>query len=155
MREETIRIYQFNELRDRIKENVINDFRTVNTDYEWWEFIYEDMHQIGLTCHGFDTHHGEISLSFDSSASRTRAQIIACHGKECETYKIAKDSHIAFINSDDDGEMDAINNEFLHDLEQEYLSILRNEYEYLTSDEAIVETIEANEYEFTENGEMW
>jgi len=31
-------------------------------------------------------------------------------------------------------------------------SWLQKEYEYLTSKEAIIETIEANEYEFTENG---
>jgi predicted transcriptional regulator len=32
--------------------------------------------------------------------------------------------------------------------------MLQKEYEYLTSEEAIIETIEANEYEFTEKGEM-
>ena len=32
---------------------------------------------------------------------------------------------------------------------------LMNQYEYLISDEAIIETIEANEYEFTEDGERW
>ena len=32
--------------------------------------------------------------------------------------------------------------------------LLRDEYEYLTSDEAVKETIEANEYEFTEGGKL-
>jgi hypothetical protein len=45
--------------------------------------------------------------------------------------------------------------EFLHSLGQSYLIMLRNEYEYLTSEEAIIETIEANEYEFTEDGELY
>lgn len=32
---------------------------------------------------------------------------------------------------------------------------LKAEYEYLTSDEAVAETIEANEYSFTSNGDIW
>ena len=32
--------------------------------------------------------------------------------------------------------------------------LLRDEYEYLTSDDAVKETIEANEYEFTEGGKL-
>ena len=32
--------------------------------------------------------------------------------------------------------------------------LLRDEYEWLTSDEAVQEAIEANEYEFTEDGKL-
>jgi len=32
---------------------------------------------------------------------------------------------------------------------------LEKEYEYLTSDEAVIESIEANEYDFDEDGELW
>ena len=32
--------------------------------------------------------------------------------------------------------------------------LLRDEYEYLTSDEAVQEAIDANEYEFTADGEL-
>ncbi|HXP48576.1 MAG TPA: hypothetical protein VN922_01415, partial [Bacteroidia bacterium] len=31
---------------------------------------------------------------------------------------------------------------------------LRNDYDYLTSDEAIIETIKANEYQFTKDGKL-
>jgi len=33
--------------------------------------------------------------------------------------------------------------------------MLQKEYEYETSEEAIVETIKANEYEFTEDGNLY
>ena len=36
-----------------------------------------------------------------------------------------------------------------------FLSRLRDSYEYLTSEEAIIESIEANEYEFTEDGKRY
>jgi hypothetical protein len=43
---------------------------------------------------------------------------------------------------------------FLRSLLEDYRIMLQKEYEYLTSEETIIETIEANEYEFTEKGEM-
>ena len=54
--------------------------------------------------------------------------------------------------SEDDFEV--LNTEFERALKEEYLSILRKEYEYLTSEESIIETIEANEYEFDEEGNL-
>lgn len=42
----------------------------------------------------------------------------------------------------------------LREFEHWALTLLRREYEYLTSDDAIKETIEANEYEFDENGNL-
>lgn len=44
--------------------------------------------------------------------------------------------------------------EIFSDKIQEGLSSLRKQYEYLTSREGIIETIEANDYEFTENGKL-
>jgi hypothetical protein len=38
------------------------------------------------------------------------------------------------------------------DLIEEYISFLHKEMEYLLSDESVDETIEINEYEFTEDG---
>ena len=43
---------------------------------------------------------------------------------------------------------------YLYQIEQSILSSLKREYEYLTSKEAIKETIEANEYQFTKEGEL-
>jgi hypothetical protein len=43
--------------------------------------------------------------------------------------------------------------ELLRDFMRLIYSTLKKEYEYLTSEETIIETIESNEYEFTENGE--
>ena len=44
--------------------------------------------------------------------------------------------------------------DFLEALGKCYLKILEKEYEYRYSDEAIIETIEANDYCFLENGKM-
>jgi len=48
--------------------------------------------------------------------------------------------------------LDELGNEFTKAILEDYLTILRNELEYLDSDDAVKESIEANEYEFTEDG---
>lgn len=45
--------------------------------------------------------------------------------------------------------------EFEREILECYLTILRKEYEYLTSEDVIIETIQANEYEFTEDGSQY
>ena len=43
----------------------------------------------------------------------------------------------------------------IEELNRKIYKDLFEEYEYLTSDEAIIETLEANEYEFTEDGSIY
>ena len=45
--------------------------------------------------------------------------------------------------------------ETLEELMEEILSSLKKGYEYLTSDDCIIETIKANEYTFLEDGTMF
>jgi hypothetical protein len=51
-------------------------------------------------------------------------------------------------------ELMEIEEDFLNGLLEDYSIILQKEFEYLTSDECITETILANEYDFTENGDL-
>ena len=44
---------------------------------------------------------------------------------------------------------------YLRDMGNLFLSILENEFNYLTSDEAIIEMFEANDYEFFETGKVF
>ena len=45
--------------------------------------------------------------------------------------------------------------EFLKELGEYYLYMLQSSYDYSTSDESVIGTIEANEYEFTEDGKRY
>lgn len=45
-------------------------------------------------------------------------------------------------------------NQFLNDLSHKFLYALEREYDYLTSREEVLETIECNEYEFHEDGTL-
>jgi hypothetical protein len=47
-----------------------------------------------------------------------------------------------------------IEDNFLDSLLEDYSIMLQKEYEHLQSEESIIETIVANEYEFTEEGKQ-
>jgi hypothetical protein len=51
-------------------------------------------------------------------------------------------------------ELIRMESEFEESLIEDYSILLQKEYDYQTSEEAIIETIEANDYEFTEEGEL-
>lgn len=159
------KVYLFNELSEKAKQKVIEDNYDINVDYEWWYSIYEDAANIGLKITGFDIDRGSYcNGGFTLSANEVAANIFRDHGESCETYKTATE----FMNEwqpvfaeymtepENMGEledkMQDIEDDFLKSLCEDYLILLQNEYEYLTSEEAIIETIEANGYEFTQDG---
>ena len=57
MRIKEVKVYKFDELSDKVKDKVIENFSDINTDYDWYEFIYEDAGQIDLEITGFDLYH--------------------------------------------------------------------------------------------------
>ncbi len=163
MRTETITIYNFAELSEQAQENVINNFCDINVMSEWWELVYEDAKRIGLRIISFDldrNRHADGNIIL--SVAEVCQNIFNEHGETCETYKTAE----RFMQ-----EWQPVFNKYLEteegedvllDMEQEfekllledYAIMLQKEYEYLTSCEAIIETIEANEYEFDEDGNL-
>ena len=158
MRVETITrtLYAFDELPEAAQEKAIDRLYSLNVDHEWWEFQYEDAERVGLKITGFDIDRGNYCKAhFTLSPGRVAAKIIKEHGPKCETVTRAHEYLAAVSGLDPDApEHDDASDEFLRALREEYLSMLRKEYEYLTSREAIVESIQANNYEFTEDGRL-
>ena len=77
--------------------------------------------------------------------------------KDADQYLSERDDLIRTWPEDETGldeKLDDLDNDFLHDLLEDYRIMLINEYDYLTSREAIVESIDANGYEFDENGNL-
>jgi hypothetical protein len=168
MRKETVEyeVYKFEELSDEVKEEVLEHFRYFNVeDIDWWEYTYEDAKNVGIEITGFDLDRGrDITGKFIYSAKDTAESIIKEHGKDCNTYKLAKkylDDIIPiemmekFTEELDEDKLEEISEEFLKDILHEYFKILKNEFEYLTSDECIKKSIECNDYEFLKNGKIY
>lgn len=150
-----VNTYTFDELSDTAKEKAVERLADINVDYEWWDFTYEDAKNIGLKITEFDIDRGNYCKGdIITSAPEVIKDILKNHGKDCETYKTAKRYEQTFKDLNEE-EFANAEHELLHDLLEDYLVILRHEYEYQTSEEAIIETIKANEYMFTEDGKLW
>lgn len=154
---ETFNIYKFEELTEELKNKVLTKYWNINVNYDWYQYTYEDMDTVALSCDGFDTDRGNYcTLEFKINGLETARLIIEHHGESCETFKLAKEFQNAVDGMDEGSkEFEDAERDFLKDLSEEYLSMLRREYEYLTSEEAISETLIANEYEFTDNGSIY
>jgi len=169
MRTIKTQVFYYDELSEEVKEKIVYRLWDINVDYDWWHFVFEDAENIGLKIIAFDADRrgyidGRMLLPIEESIKA----ILQDHGKECDTYKLAIDfsqrlsdlwrNHLPQIEEDEyneyDDEYERLSDEYEHALKEEYVCILRREYEYRTSEETIVESIRANEFEFTEDGKM-
>ena len=156
MRTETIerKIYTWKELSEDIKEKAIEKLYDINVDHDWWDFIYEDAANIGLKITEFDIGRGSYChAELTEGIEDVRKAILKHHGPTCDTYKLAEQYEGKLLDEEGDENEDEVA-DFLNSLLEEYRCILQKECEYLTSEEAIIGTIEANEYEFDENGDI-
>ena len=178
----TITLYTFDELSEKAQEKAIERLSDINVDHDWWDCTYEDAATIGLSIEGFDVYHNGIDGKLTESLLDCCKLIRKHHGEGCETFKTAAvylDNYIqafkAWLPLQDHGddeyctgwknvdwledfegreEADEVTREFTKELLEDYLSMLRREYDYQTGMEQIVETIRANEYTFTEDGRL-
>lgn len=170
MRTIRIKLYKFNELSESAKQKAIENLSDINVDYDWWESIYEDAENTGLKITSFDldrNRHAE--GEFNLAANEVAANIFLDHGEDCQTYKTAAsfiaewdpvfnnymdENHEDYESNESEERLINIESEFLKSLLEDYSTMLQEEYEYLTSEKAIIETIEVNDYEFTQDGKL-
>ena len=164
-------VYKFDELTEEGKRKALENLYDINVDFDWWDSTYDDAETIGCKITEFDLDRGSYCRLACPDAHETARLIVENHGEMCDTRKLADeylkdhDKIIDEAEKDEDGELsdeyavdkllDELNAEFERALGEEYLSILRQEYEYQTSEEAIKEAIETNDYDFTEEGRIF
>jgi hypothetical protein len=172
MKQMTINAYSFDELSEQAKQKALEKFADVNVDYDWYQFTYQDAKNIGLKINGFDLDRGNsVHGHFNIDAYDVALSIVAEHGATSNTYERAQEYltdrqdimdkyhyNPETDESDNDmqmnSEIDDLSDDFEQVIKECYLSLLKREYEYLTSEQAIIEAIEANEYLFTEDGKL-
>jgi len=106
----------------------------------------------------------------------TAQSIMREHGATCDTYKLAdeylqryrdesqrwykwaQEEDPDYYNDiryfDETDEYETLRDDFTKALLEEYSVLLQREYEYFTSGEVVAETLEANDYDFTEDGRI-
>lgn len=169
MRQVTKTVYTFNELTEKAQEKALKELWDINVELDWYDFIYEETESLGFKILAFDVYTNTIETKWIESYRHVAENIIAVHGRTCKTYVDAKqflDKYIPLcdkfnkMSGDEDNYYDIEENleemckDFERSIEHDYWYMLSKEYEYLTSEEAIKETIEDNEYEFDENGNL-
>jgi hypothetical protein len=175
MRTIEVQLFEFSELSEEAKKKAIQAMADINVDYQWWESTYADAETVGLKLTGFDLDRNRHATGeFITDAVSCACGITENHGEACETYKTARKylDEIARIEAIRDGmteeekeecyfspdyedaEQEA-NDDFLKSILEDYSIILQHECEYLQSEEAIIETIKANQYEFTQDGHQY
>jgi len=175
MKEVIVKVYQYAELSDSAKEKAQQWYASASSHDLWWEQVYEDAENVGIKITAFDCGRG------NHIEGKLENGIIHCcelimngeyrHGETCDTYKLAAETlpkvqaHIdqmsAYENAANydydryvemEDKLEEVTAEFERAILEEYLSSLRKEHEYIYSEAQIVESIESNEYEFTEDG---
>lgn len=162
MKTKTYNVYKFNELTEESKQKAIENLCYINVDHDWWEFTYEDAKTVGIKITGFDIDRGAYCKGDFIESPLTVIELIKeNHGESCETYKTALQYEKLILEcpKDEEGEtieneLEVIEDDFRNSILEDYRIMLEKEYEYLTSKEAIIETIETNDYDFTIDGEL-
>jgi len=175
MRTETIKIYSFDELSAEAKVDAIEGNRQINVDYDWWDCTYELMKEMGVEINSFSIYHRDISITIEDS-EYTAIETIENFGKESEIVKISKqfiadrDELIKKLGEGNDisgysvkeelideydEEIEYLEEQYRKEMAEEILTWLRDECEFLQTDEAVAETLIANDFEFTENGDIY
>ena len=159
-----INVYKFEELDKQTKEKVIDNNTYINVeDTFWYDFIKEDFIRLGLEIRSFDLDRGSFAEIHIEDFEYTSKNIIDEFGDRVPIKQTAK-NYIDEYNKiqanykedeDIERELEILDEKYQREFEIDTLSYLRDEYDYQISDEAIIETIEANDYNFTWNGEIF
>lgn len=166
MKTKTYNVYKFDELSDEQKKKVLNNYSDINVDDSYWYEHYKDDCDIEIV--SFDIDRGNFcEIEFETVAIATARHIVKNHGEQCDTYKTSfefikdylplekiYDEDIAGDELENEHKITELCENYKQALSEDVLSLLRKEYEYQTSDDAIIKTIKANNYDFTEDGKI-
>jgi len=159
-----IKVYRFEELDKQTKEKVIENYRYINVeDTFWYDWIKEDFIRLGLEIQGFDIGSGNAVKIYINNLEETSKSILHEFGDSVLIKQTAKnyldeyEKIQANFKEDEDieREVELLDEQYEKEYSEDILSYLRSNYDWETSDEAIINTIEANEYDFTTEGKIY
>lgn len=141
---------------------ILTNYWDINVYYDWWNYIYEDANDIGLKITEFNIDKRICTGNLTEDGEDVAEKIINEHGNKTRTYKAAKDFqaayallHLKYPYDYFEDELEEIEADLKENLCRAYLQILKDAYEYLTDEEQIKETLIANDYEFTIDGNIY
>jgi len=172
-----VKVYSIEELDDSgsyptPRDRALDKVREGVFMFDWWDGIYDDAKNVGVTISGFDLGRGRsIDVELDDSPEDVCQAIIDEHGDADEEPRIILAELMRLNESideayDSEDEEDS-NGTSLYDLEdqkesveedlitylkQYYYTMLQREYDYMNEDDYLIEYAEANAMEFDKDG---
>ena len=181
MREMTVTVYSFAELSDDAQERALDEFRDINVEFNWYEDTFGTIRTAGellgleIGKIHFDT---DSYCIFDADYEYVRGAAKAIQAEfphatdlhdvarklqdlqkrhfyslSCAVTKGRSMNYYRCFRFGEDYECEDLG-DIIDDFAHWAWILLRGEYKYLTSDEAVKEMIEVNEYEFDEAGKL-
>jgi len=159
-----IKVYRFEELDEQTKEKVIENYRYINVDNTfWYDCIKEEFDELGLEIKEFNLDRGNYAKIYINNLEETSKSILHEFGDSVAIKQTAKnyideyEKIQANFKEDEDieRELEILDDQYEKEYSEDILSYLRSSYDWETSDEAITETIEANDYDFTIEGKIY
>ena len=159
-----IKVYKFDELDKQTKEKVIENYRYINVDNTfWYDCIKEEFNSLGLEIQEFNLDRGNYAKIYIDNLEETSKKIIEEFGDSVLIKQTAKnyineyEKIQANFKEDEDveRELELLDEQYEKEYSVDILSYLRSSYDWEISDEAITETIEANDYDFTKDGKIY
>ena len=159
-----IKVYKFDELDKQTKEKVIENYRYINVDNTfWYDCIKEEFNSLGLEIQEFNLDRGNYAKIYIDNLEETSKKIIEEFGDSVLIKQTAKnyineyEKIQANFKEDEDveRELELLDEQYEKEYSVDILSYLRSSYDWEISDEAITETIEANDYDFTIEGKIY
>ena len=159
-----IKVYKFDELDKQTKEKVIENYRYINVDNTfWYDCIKEEFNSLGLEIQEFNLDRGNYAKIYIDNLEETSKTILHEFGDSVAIKQTAKnyineyEKIQANFKEDEDieREVELLDEQYEKEYSEDILSYLRSSYDWEISDEAITETIEANDYDFTTDGKIY
>ena len=159
-----IKVYKFDELDKQTKEKVIENYRYINVDNTfWYDCIKEEFNSLGLEIQEFNLDRGNYAKIYIDNLEETSKKILEEFGDSVLIKQTAKnyineyEKIQANFKEDEDieREVELLDEQYEKEYSEDILSYLRSSYDWEISDEAITETIEANDYDFTTEGKIY
>jgi hypothetical protein len=179
-----LKLYDFAELSMESKKRALEKYREFNTDYGWWESLLDDWKEklaeqgfndaeINFSGFGSQGDGASFTASVDLDKFLTGCKVKTKFKRVLDydydmviktsgnySYVYSMDIDASYYDNDKLetmllGELENLVLGEARDLAKEIYRVLEEEYYRQTSDEAVAETLETNEYDFTENGEIY
>jgi hypothetical protein len=158
-----IKLYKYEELDKQTREKVIENYRYINVeDAFWYDWIKDDFNRLGLEIQAFDLNRNTATIEIGDFQIAS-IKIIEEFGDSVAIKQTAKnylDEHNKIESNFEDDEdcfieLEKLDEEYEKEYSEDILSYLRSNYKWEISDEAVINTIEANDYDFTTNGKIY